>query len=71
MIVFAALQFESPALTNRLPSIVTLAVAIALAGSAFAAAPKTNPACEKAHMTGDASAKKCWSAYLLDEGGRQ
>jgi hypothetical protein len=46
---------------KMLASIVTLAVAIALTGSAFAAdkAPTTKKACEKAHMTWDATAKKC------------
>jgi hypothetical protein len=42
-----------------LTSIVTIAVAIAFAGSAFAAAPKTKAACQKAHMTWDATKKTC------------
>jgi hypothetical protein len=44
-----------------LTSIVTLAVAIALTGSAFAAdqAPTTKKACKQAHMTWDATTKKC------------
>jgi hypothetical protein len=42
-----------------LTTVVTLAVAIALTSSAFAAAPKTKAACEKAHMSWDAATKKC------------
>jgi hypothetical protein len=44
-----------------LASVITLGVAIALTGSAFAAnkTPTTKAACAKAHMTWDASAKKC------------
>jgi hypothetical protein len=46
---------------KTLASVVTLAVAIALTSSAFAAdkAPTNKAACAKAHMTWDASAKKC------------
>jgi hypothetical protein len=42
-------------------SIMTLALAVAFAAPAFAAdkAPTSKSACEKAHMTWDASAKKC------------
>jgi hypothetical protein len=50
---------ENPMKT--LVSVVTLGLVIAFTGSAFAAekAPKTQAACEKAHMTWDATAKKC------------
>jgi hypothetical protein len=45
---------------KTLASVITLAVvAIALTGSAYAAAPKNKLACEKAHMTWDAKDKKC------------
>jgi hypothetical protein len=45
---------------KTLVSVIILAiVAIALAGSAYAAAPKSKAACEKAHMTWDAKDKKC------------
>jgi hypothetical protein len=40
-------------------SIVTIALAVAFAGSAMAAAPKTKEACQKAHMTWDAAKKQC------------
>jgi hypothetical protein len=40
-------------------SIVTIALAVAFAGSAMAGTPKSKAACEKAHMTWDATAKKC------------
>jgi hypothetical protein len=46
---------------KTLVAIITLGLVIALTGSVFAAekAPKTQAACERAHMTWDASAKKC------------
>jgi hypothetical protein len=41
--------------------LVALGLAVAFSGSALAAekAPKTQAACEKAHMTWDATGKKC------------
>jgi hypothetical protein len=46
---------------KTLVSVITLGLVISFTGSAFAAekAPKTQAACEKAHMTWDATAKKC------------
>jgi len=46
---------------KTLVSAITLGLTLALASSAFAAdkAPTTKAACAKAHMTWDASAKKC------------
>jgi len=46
---------------KMLASVLTLGVAIALSASAFAAdkAPTTKAACAKAHMTWDATVKKC------------
>jgi hypothetical protein len=46
---------------KTLVSVLTVAVAIALSGSAFAAdkAPTNKAACAKAHMTWDSAAKKC------------
>jgi hypothetical protein len=40
-------------------SIVTIALAVAFAGSAMAAAPKSKSACEKANMTWNAAKKQC------------
>ena len=46
---------------KTLASIITLGLAIAFTAPAFAAdkVPTSKAACEKAHMTWDASAKKC------------
>jgi hypothetical protein len=46
---------------KTLVSIITLGLAVAFAAPAFAAdkAPASKSACEKAHMTWDATAKKC------------
>ena len=46
---------------KTLVSVLTVAVAIALTSSAFAAdkAPTNKAACAKAHMTWDSAAKKC------------
>ena len=44
---------------KTLVSIITLGLAIAFTAPAYAAAPTSKAACEKAHMTWDASAKKC------------
>ena len=46
---------------KTLVSTITLGLAIAFAAPAYAAekAPTNKAACEKAHMTRDASAKKC------------
>jgi hypothetical protein len=45
---------------KTLVSVIALAVvAIALTGSAYAAAPKSKAACEKAHLTWNAKDKKC------------
>ena len=55
----ASMQGEPPMKT--LVSIITLGLAVAFAAPAFAAdkAPASKSACEKAHMTWDATAKKC------------
>ena len=55
----ASMQGEPPMKT--LVSIITLGLAVAFAAPAFAAdkAPTSKSACEKAHMTWDATAKKC------------
>jgi hypothetical protein len=48
-------------------SIITLGLAVAFAAPAFAAdkAPTSKSACEKAHMTWDATAKKCkWAVFF-------
>ena len=46
---------------KTLASIITLGLAIAFTAPAFAAdkTPTSKAACEKAHMTWDASVKKC------------
>ena len=46
---------------KALVSIFTLSLVVAFAAPSFAAAkpPHTKAACEKAHMTWDATAKKC------------
>jgi hypothetical protein len=46
---------------KTLVSIITLGLAVAFVAPAFAAdkAPTSKSACEKAHMTWDATAKKC------------
>jgi hypothetical protein len=46
---------------KTLVSIITLSLAVAFAAPAFAAekVPTTKSGCEKAHMTWDATAKKC------------
>ena len=46
---------------KTLISIITLGLAVAFAAPAFAGdkAPTSKSACEKAHMTWDATAKKC------------
>jgi len=51
---------ENPPM-KTLVSIITLGLAVAFAAPAFAAdkAPTSKSACEKAHMTWDATAKKC------------
>jgi len=44
---------------RTLVSIITLGLAIAFTAPVYAAAPTSKAACERAHMTWDASAKKC------------
>jgi hypothetical protein len=46
---------------KTLVSIITLGLAVAFAAPAFAAdkTPMSKSTCEKAHMTWDATAKKC------------
>jgi hypothetical protein len=44
---------------KALASILALALVVAFSATAFAGAPKTQAACEKAKLHWDASAKKC------------
>jgi hypothetical protein len=44
---------------RTLLSIVAFSLIVAIAAPAFAGAPKTQAACEKAHMKWDATSKTC------------
>jgi hypothetical protein len=44
---------------KALVSILALSLTLGFTATAFAAAPHTKAACEKAHMTWDAATKKC------------